>query len=111
MVKKIRNMLECVLPNGWERVDFFSTYDKTGYEIFFFVTLNGKKYQCLKLYDDFNITEDAVHNTFQMIYNTVLKDLDNMGMYFSFTSSNDESEIHNITDPNFGIFDWLQIYK
>lgn len=111
--EKIIEMLRPVLPEKWESVDFFSNFNTTSYEFFYFVNVENKKYQCYKLESVFGITREQVESAFEEIYEYALKDYrkDIYGYYFSFDSKNNVGKTHKITKEDFGFVDWLQIYN
>lgn len=107
MINIIRDHIEKVLPDNWEKVDVFADITDTNYEISFFVFVNEKQYQCYQLNDEFSISEEKVNKAFEKIYSDLKEKglINNKGFTFSFTKKKNGKP--KTINEKYGMFDWL----
>ncbi|OQY38704.1 MAG: hypothetical protein B6229_05275 [Spirochaetaceae bacterium 4572_7] len=66
--KKIAEILGPLLPKGWEDVRLYAQLDKSSYEYFFYVKIDGEYIQNFELEKLYKISRKEMRSSFKNLY-------------------------------------------
>ena len=72
----IANKIQAVLPKDWEKTVFYAEVSDDSYEMFYYVFIPDREtpIQCYELPNLFEITEEAIDNIFEELYEPLIEE-------------------------------------
>ncbi len=86
----LAELLQTVLPSGWEKVRLYSQLNNSSYEFFFYVKIDNTFVQCFNLEKDYGISRKELRQVFKKMYKILLPTQEKMKWFvMTFLLSND----------------------
>lgn len=101
-----------VLPDKWERIVLFAEFDERHYNIFFYLRVDGKYYQCYGLDKICRVSEKDIDKVTEEWYKLGMKHKnDETWKYYTvIIDENSKFKVDYVYEDNFDLDNWKHKY-